>query len=144
MFETGRVEVPYGLRGLFCPSIFWVGIISSVSSRTSKSSSNPFGRFGFPTSPSSWLFSSTELARDLSVVLELTLSKDSLVIISSRVDAAIGKAVRIDVRELLGSVGSYLLGVGEILGPIRGVELRWSKDCLLDPISEFLFEEGGK
>lgn len=72
------------------------------------------------------------------------LSKDSLVIISSLVDAAIGKAVRIEVRELLGSEGSYLLGVGEILGPAGGVELKWSKECLLSFVSKFLLEEGGK
>ena len=57
----------------------------------------------------------TRLVRDLSLKLELTLSNDSLVMRSSLVDAAIGRAVRIDVRELL--AGDELYQLGNALDP---------------------------
>ena len=56
----------------------------------------------FATSSSSCPTASSELVRDLSLKLELTLSNDNLVIISSRVEAAMGRAVRMELRELLG------------------------------------------
>jgi hypothetical protein len=53
--------------------------------------------------------SSSELVRDLSLKPELTLSNDNLVIISSLVEAAMGSAVRSEVRELLAGDDIYRL-----------------------------------
>ena len=101
----------------------------------------------FATSPSSWPFSSSELARDLSVKLELTLSRDRRVINSSLVEALIGRAVRIDVKELLVDDGLYLLLLDE--GEVLGVPVGWRYGWCVDGrpfavISRSLLDEGGK
>lgn len=76
------------------------------------------GALRLTTSSNSWPISSSESTRDRSLKLELTLSNDSLVIISSLVEAAIGKAVRMEVRELLTwEDGLYLLYPGDDLEP---------------------------
>lgn len=119
---------------------FGVGIdISSISS--SGLSCAPC----LVTLPSSCPISSSELTRERSLKLELTLSNDSLVMISSLVEAAMGSAVRIEVRELLIGIGLYLLGPGDNLefpGEWRYmlVVSAWPSDF----DSVFLWLEGGK
>jgi hypothetical protein len=79
----------------------------SISSLSLSSTLIGLGRLtSFNSCPSS----SSELIRDLSLKLELTLSKDSRVMISSLVDAAIGSAVRIEVSELFAGDEMYRLG----------------------------------
>ena len=70
------------------------------------------------------------MARDLSVKLELTLSRDRRVINSSLVEALIGRAVRIDVKELLVDDGLYLLLLDE--GEVLGVPVGWRYGWCVD------------
>lgn len=56
-----------------------------------------------------------------------------------------GRAVRIEVRELFSGEGSYLpLDEGEILVLEAGLSLGLSKECLLGVESRFLVDDGGK
>lgn len=85
---------------------------SQASLLSTRSGLGRFTSFSSCPSSSSEL---TRLIRDLSLKLELTLSNDSLVMRSSLVDAAIGSAVRMDVRELL--AGDELYQLGNTLDP---------------------------
>lgn len=87
--------------------------------------------------------SSSELVRDLSLKPELTLSNDSLVTISSRVEAAMGKTVRMELRELMAGADIYRLF--DLAGDLRlSLGVPSSRKCPFKLDSKFLFDEGGK